>query len=100
MGQRFCQAGWRSVVGEFKLSVVKYTGWSHKVAHLVSQKQQHHPAENGPPQWRGARGGVGWLCSGARPRVGGEVVVDVGCGGASVRVQDIFGTESDSGMCR
>ena len=34
-------------------------------------------------------------------RGGGEVVVEVvGGGGAAVRVPDIFGTESDSEMCR
>ena len=33
-------------------------------------------------------------------RGGGEVVVVVRGGGAAVRVPDIFGTESDSEMCR
>ena len=33
-------------------------------------------------------------------RGGGEVVLVVRGGGAAVRVPDIFGTESDSEMCR
>ena len=79
MGRRISQLGWRSSVGEFKLRVVYYTGWSHKVAQLVLKNSN--------------------IILLKMVRRSGEVVV-VGGGGAAVRVPDIFGTESDSGMCR